>query len=60
VMSACAVVAAMTPARSAAKLKVLRIVFPFVENSRDVSETLSWTKSDQEFSVGNQQNRAEA
>ena len=38
VMSACAVEAAMTPATSAVKLKILRIAFPFVVNSREVSE----------------------
>ena len=43
VMSACAVEAAMRPPMSAVKLNIiLRIAFPLVENSRDLSEMSAW------------------
>src|SRR5882757_9276115 len=42
VISACAVEAATRPPKSAAKLKILRIAFPLVENSRHLSEMSGW------------------
>ena len=42
VMSACAVEAATRPPMSAVKLNILRIAFPLVEISRDLSEMSAW------------------
>ena len=42
VMSACAVEAATRPPMRAVKLNILRIAFPLVENSRDLSEMSAW------------------
>src|SRR5918992_359591 len=47
VMSACAVDAATRPPMRAVKLNILRIAFPLVENSRDLSEMSAWIGSDQ-------------
>src|SRR5262245_39681625 len=42
VISACAVEAATRPPMSAVKLNILRIAFPLVEISRDLSEMSAW------------------
>src|SRR3569833_683642 len=42
VMSACAVEAATRPPMRAVKPNILRIAFPLVENSRDLSEMSAW------------------
>jgi hypothetical protein len=42
VISACAAEAATRLPTSAVKLNILRIAFPLVENSRDLSEMSAW------------------